>query len=431
MTRRSVWLALSLLTFLASPAAAGEDKGGSVRVEGFGSISEEPAYFAQRHDTPVNPRSRLLTFPEWENRIVGNLNATIAYRDLKMVAKFRPTVEIRSTETDHAFPVDDLYLDVNLFKRAFLTVGVKNYRDGVGLSLNPTDFLAENKKQDFTKREEERRADREGNVVAGIDLFLKNVTLSAVVTPRMDVVQDENTRAVLKVTTLVEAAKLDAAISYFLADRPGVGLNLSQTAGDRIELHAEVAGRWGSPRKHVRKLQEAIDNARPALFEIRAPADRDKVFAELVAGGSYTFGEGTNVIGEYYFIQDGYSDRQWDRVREFIKFSRSRFLAGAFGGLPEGNLLLANQLLTFRRLRQHYLFFRLHNARLLESFDASVSLLLNAEDQSVAIAPIIDFIGIKNLRLGINATILEGERHAEFGLSPFRARVSLLLRYFF
>jgi len=431
MTHRPVWLALSFLALLVIPVAAEEEKSGGVRVEWFGYVSEEPASFALRRDTPVNPRSKILTFPEWENRIVGNLNTTIAYQALKLVAKFRPTVETRSTKTDRAFPLDDLYLDVNLFKRAFVTVGVKNYREGVGLSLNPTDFLAENKKQDFTKREEERRADREGNFVAGIDLFLKNVTLSAVVAPSVDVIQDETTRAVLKVSTLVEAAKLDAALSYFVADRPGAGLNLSQAVGDQLELHAEAAGRWGSQRRQVRKLQEAIDNARPALFEVRDPPDRDKVFAELVVGGSYTSGEGTNVIGEYYFVQDGYSDRQWDRVLELIEFSRSRFLDGAFGGLPRGNLLRANQLLTFRRLRRHYFFLRVHNARLFENFDASVSFLLNTEDRSVAIAPIIDFIGIKNLRLGINATILEGERHSEFGLSPFRATLSLLLRYFF
>ncbi len=431
MTIRPACLVLSLMAFLAAPVASEEEKGENVRVEWSGYVSEEPAYFRLRRDTPVNPRSKILTFPEWENRVVGNLNTTIAYQALKLVTKFRPTIEIQPAETDHAFPLDDLYLDFNLFKRAFVTVGVKNYQEGVGLAFNPTDFLAEKKKQEFTKREEERRADREGNLVAGIDLFLKNVTVGAIVAPRVNVIQEEKARAVLKVSTLFEAAKLDASVSYFVADRSGVGLNLSQTAGDRLELHAEVAGRWGSPRTQVRKIQEAIDTLRPALFEVRDLPDRDRVFTELVVGGSYTFSDGTNAIGEYYFVQDGYSGRQWDRVLELIEFSRSRFLDGAFGGLPGGNLLRANQLLTFRRLRQHYIFFRFHNAGLLENFDASISFLLNAEDRSFAVAPIIDFIRIKNLRVGVNGTILEGERHSEFGLAPFRARLSLLLRYLF
>lgn len=431
MRSRVLGLVLALITFLVAPFVSGAEERGGLRVDWFGHVTEEPIYFVLRRDTRVNPRSEILTFPERQNRTYGNLNATIASGPLKLVTKLRPTVEIRPAETDFTLPVDDLYMDANLFQRAFLTLGVKNYREGVGLSFNPTDFLAEAKEQDFSKREEERRADRAGNLVAGVDVFFKNFTLSALVVPHVLDLQDGETRALFKVSVLFEAAKLDSSVLYFLADRPGVGFHLSKTVGQQLELHAEAAGRWGSPRKQVRKTQEAIDTVRPALFEIRDPPDRDKVFAELVVGGNYTFSDGTNIISEYYFVQDGYTGRQWDRVLELVEFSRSRFLAGVFGDLPRSNLLRANELLTFRRLRQHYLFFRFHNAKFFEQFDTSVSFLLNAEDRSFAVAPIIDFVGLKNFRLGINATILEGGRDSEFGLAPFESRVSLVLRYFF
>lgn len=422
---------LSLEALLATTPVPRPAEAGDWKVTWFGRITEEPSYFVLRRDTLVNPRSEILTFPEWQNRIVGDLNTTIARPPLKLVTKLRPTVDTRPTGTELFVPIDDLYLDANLFRRTFLTVGVKNYREGVGLSFNPTDFLAEAKEQDFTKREEERRADREGSLVAGGDLFLKNVTLSAIVAPHVNGLQEEETRAVFKVSALFEAAKLDVSALYFLADRPGLGLNLSKTIGEPLELHAEAAGRWGSPRKQVTKTQEGIDNVRPTLFEIRDPPDRGKVFGEAVVGGNYTFRDGTNLAGEYYFVQDGYSERQWDRVRELIEFSRSQLLAGVFQNLARGNLLRANELLTFRRLRRHYVFFRLQNSKLLDRFDASISLLLNAEDRSFAVNPIVDFVGINNLRLGLSATILEGEKDSEFGLSPFRARISFLVRYLF
>ncbi len=145
MTIRPACLVLSLMAFLAAPVASEEEKGGNLRVEWFGYVSEEPAYFRLRRDTPVNPRSKILTFPEWENRVVGNLNTTIAYQALKLVTKFRPTIEIQPAKTDDAFPLDDLYLDFNLFKRAFVTVGVKNYRKALALHLIPLIFLPRRK----------------------------------------------------------------------------------------------------------------------------------------------------------------------------------------------------------------------------------------------------------------------------------------------
>jgi hypothetical protein len=430
MIRRAIAWALPFLTCLATVLAsdAGEQ---AARLDWFGDISEEPAYFLLRRDTPINPRSEILTFPEWQNRISGDFNATLAFPPLKLVTKVRPTIESQPAETEVSFPVDDLYLDLNLFQRAFATVGVKNYREGVGLSFNPTDFLAETKEQDFTKREDERRADREGNLVVAVDVFFKNVTLTAIAAPRVPGLQDDETRALFKVSVLFEAAKLDASVLYFLAHRPGVGLNLSKTIGEALELHAEAAGRGGSPRRQVRKIQEPIGAVRPAVFEIRNPPDRDKIFTELVAGGTYTFSDGTNLTGEYYFIQDGYPDRQWDRVLELIEVSRAQFLEGRFQDLARGNLLRANELLTFRRLRQHYVFFRIQNARWLEYFDASLAFLLNTQDRSFAVAPIIDFTGIRNFRLGINATILQGRKDSEFGMAPFGARLSFLFRYLF
>jgi hypothetical protein len=428
---RILRIALPLAVALAAPVASDGGEWGGVRIDWFGDLSEEPSYFLLRRDTLANPRSNVLAFPEWQNRITADLNAAITAPPVKLVAKLRPTLDSQPTGADVSLPVDDLYLDLHLFQRAFVTVGVKNYREGVGLSLNPTDFLAEQKEQDFTRREEERKADREGNLVAAVDVFLRNVTLSAIVAPPVERLQEEEARGLLKVSALFEALKLDASALCFLADRPGAGLNLSKTAGEQLVLHAELAARWGSPRRQVQKTQEAVDALRPALFEIRDPPDQGKIFAELVAGGNYTFGNGTNVIGEYYFIQDGYSDRQWDHVLELMEVSRSQLLDEVFPDLARGNLLQANQLLTFRRLRRHYLFFRVHNAALVEKLDASLSFLLNLEDRSFAVAPILDFIGLKNLRLGINGTILEGGRDSEFGLSPFRARVSLLVRYSF
>jgi len=233
---RLLCVALPLIASLATASASDAGEGQGLRVEWFGQVTAEPIYFVLRRDTRVNPPSKSLTFPEWQNRVFANLNATMVAGPLKLVTKLRPALETRPTESDLSVPVDDLYLDANLFQRAFLTLGVKNYREGVGLSFTPTDFLAETKEQDFSKREEERRADREGNLVAAVDLFFKNFALSALVAPHVPNLQDEETRAQVKVSALLEAAKLDTSILYFLADRPGAGLHLSKAVGAQLEL---------------------------------------------------------------------------------------------------------------------------------------------------------------------------------------------------
>jgi hypothetical protein len=423
------------MILLATPGLAAGEEAPGPKLEGFGYVGEEPSYFFLRDDPLANPRRHLLPVAQWQNRVLGNLNATLITDPLKVVGKIRPTLRTQevseSVESKVRVPVDDLYLDVKLPAQTFATLGWKNYREGVSLSFNPTDFLAENKRQDFTKREEERKADREGNLVAALEVFLKNLSLTALAAPRLDPIQDENDRVLVKVATLFESIKLDASLSYFLADRSGVGLNVSKTLGEHLVLNLEAAGRWGAPRQQVHKTQDQIDTVRPARFDVGEPKDKNAIVADVVTGGNYTFANGANVAAEYYYVGDGYSGRQWDRVLELIEAGRFGMQHDFFPQLAVAELLDANRLLTFRTLRRHYVFTRFRHSALLANLDVSLSFLLNAEDRSAAITPIVDFVGIKNFRIGLNATILEGAKDSEFGLAPYRARVGLLVRYYF
>lgn len=408
----------------------------SVHAEGFqytlsGIVYEQPSYFAVKDDSLLNPDNQVLQFSNWSNRFYGRVNLVLQYNNLKLVTQTRPTLS--STEGKNGkfdFITDDAYLDMNFTDKYFLYVGKRNVRDGVAYGAHPTDFLGENKAVDFTKREEERRIERKGNYLVGGDVYFKNLTLTAIYAPKIDDWQEEKDRFLLKGSLLLERINTDMSVHLFYGDIPGVGVNVATTVNDNLVLHTESALRWGSNKAQITVTNPGSDTS-PRLFEITNPADRSRVYPNIVVGGTYTFGDGTNLTGEYIYNGQGYNSEEWSALSDYIKYNNRAFRSNFFSDLAQANLAQASSLMKFREMRRNYIFVRVSNSKAIQNVDGQIAAIYNADDSSFLISPLVDYKISNNLIAGMSMTVYEGKKDSEFGLMYWGWEASVVLRYYF
>jgi len=424
--RSIIFISVAFLLF--TPYVHSQD----VMYEFNGVIYEQPSYFFLDDNNLINPDNDILKFSDWTNRFYGRINLNFYYKDIKFISQTRPTYFLEQDNDDLDFFTDDAYLDLGLRENYFFYIGKRNLRDVVAYGENPTDFMGENKEVDFTKREEERRVEREGNYVVGAEAFLKNITLSAAYAPHIDDEQEENDRLLLRGNFFAESINTDMSLHFFEGDIPGVGFDISSTVSDNLVLHTENAFRWGSKRKEI-TLLNACSCTTLRTYDVTDPDD-EKVYPHIVVGGSYTFGDGTNVILEYVYNGDGYNDSEWDEIFEFISYHEDEYRNGSeqLKGAATGILATdATDIFQVREMRKNYIFFRLSNSTLIQNVDGQLVFILNADDMSFLTFPSIDYKARDNFVVGLSATLYTGDDDSEFGMMFWNSEVSLLLKYYF
>jgi len=391
-----------------------------------GKIIEQFTYYHLKKDYFLNPNHGLLDISPWKNRFYAGINLDLMRQDTRFISKFRPTLLSDDNKTVLRTIIDDLYIDQGITDKFFLTVGKRNIRDGVALGTNPTDFLGEGKEVDFTKREEERRIEREGNYLVGLDAFYKNVAWTAIFAPRIKHWQKEEDRVLLKANYFLESVDVDMSLHYFNADISGIGFNVSHTANDNLVLYTEAAFRQGSDKKKVR----LISTGSPNSYAISNMDDKE-IFAHIATGGHYTFQNGINIICEYIYNGDGYNQRDWDEFKEFVVYSGDQFKKGLFLNSITTNLLEANQIIKFGQMRKNYLFTRVSNPSIFNKIDGSLVLFINLDDSSFIVNPSLDYKINQDSTLGLSSNIFAGNKTKEFGMMHWDKDVTLIYKHYF
>lgn len=388
-----------------------------------------------RKDNPLNPDFKVFDLPERESKIYLNLFMNLYFNEnFGFTLKTRPTWIKKGNKEMGKNYLDNAYLNFNLGKGLFLSMGKENLIRGVGFSYYPSDFFSEKKEIDFTLKEEEQRSDREGNYIIRSELLLENVTLTAVIAPEIDNLQEENTRAEFKFSTLLYDT--DLSISYFHSNYGRIGFNISRVVGQKFEVHSGLGVRFDSDRKYLRKKGEiGLPGSGIFEYEIYEPEDEEKVFLRGLIGGHYTSVNKTNYIVEYFYNQDGYDENEWKEFFTIIKDNSNKLISPPSGfskDLFKFNLSLANSLMTYRYLRRHYLFARVWNPEIYNKFDVTCGILLNLEDKSFVILPTADYKLIRDfMMLRLGAAVFKGDGESEFGLSPMENYYYFETRFFF
>jgi hypothetical protein len=342
--------------------------------------------FAESYDFHGYLRNQNLWTTNFETKIYSNIYFdSVNNQNLKFSAKYRPIWISNQSENELVNLLDYAYFDWELKPGIFINLGKENIREGVGLSYNPTDFLAAVGETDYSKLEEERRWDREGINLLKLDCFQNNYNFS--------VIGAEKNRFLLKVYSLIFDS--DISFLFYSSEHPAWGYNFAKTFGENVEFHQELSAKWGSERNLVEKTN--------GNFSTIDPQDNNRVFLKYLIGGHCTFNNQTNLILEYYFLEDGLNQGNFTNLYESIKTNYPQF----------------NHLITYGTLRQNYFFVRLNNPQFL-NLNITFSLLKNLDDGSFVNNNQASHTIFQDFSLDFGISIFDGKENSEFGLIPYK-----------
>ena len=233
----------------------------------FGSAGAEAQLTPANTSSALNPRN-VAAIPYQTNVADATVLMEAATDDKrwKLRAKLRAESSDRGADRGEA---GEALVQVAATSWLALTAGRVIETWGTGYGWTPTAFIGPARNPTDPS---DRRSAYRGRDMVRADLFLKNTNVSLYAL--------EGGSVAGRVYRLVRGTD----VSLVFRDED-VGVSVSRVFGESLELHGEIAR-----TAHTR----------------------------VVAGGQYTFANGSNVVVELYHGTDGLTSRQWDAFRDTI-----------------------------------------------------------------------------------------------------------------
>jgi hypothetical protein len=429
---RRVRLAGALLgAVLASgSAAAGEHVRyrGEVRQETSASGTGESA---------LNPDGRVLSTDEVAGRL--RLNGELAFHLERWSLKSRATVDVTAarphrsdaSRVDGDFGLRDLYLNGSLGPFQ-VSAGRKILKWSNGYAWSPAGILDPVRDP---ADPQDRLGRTRGRDLVQLDYYHGAHTFSVVASAPGRFWRGRfPSEGILAARHHVVWKSLELATSGgWRPHGTSVGaVTLNYAVGDHVAFHGEASFTRGTDALYPRSTQPGTETT---LFgaDFMAPlrADDRALCARWLLGLNYTFGNGLNLIAEYYHTDEGLSPAEWDRFATQAAYSRALFEAGSFppvaGGrsLPELNLLQAMQILQRGGARRNYAFLRAARTQWRGRLEATALTIVGLDDRSFVVVPEVTFTPVPWLGAYVRGSAFGGGRTTEYGLVPAGSTVGV------
>ncbi|HTF98158.1 MAG TPA: hypothetical protein VL995_18620 [Cellvibrio sp.] len=236
-----------------------------------------------------------------------------------------------------------------------LSLGVSNYEQGPGYAWNPINpfFDIRLNERDAAipyRRDADPMASASWSDDHGLWRF---IAMDHEVFPR-DYVDHGSDRYSYLLTReqLFASSQLTVNIAS-LEGKPFAGLAYEWTASDALELHAEVSWREGRKIPGFTSI-EVMPGAWLANYDI---ARDDEYYLNGLVGLQYSFSNNINLIVEYYYQDDAYSESDWNHLTTQLQQQHHQWQYGLLPDASLGFLLTTHQWL--RLLHRDYAFARL------------------------------------------------------------------------
>jgi hypothetical protein len=416
MLKRILFILVFLMAFSTRCPALEAEYGGS--------FFYQSSYYKVNQASFLNPHNDILKLPGSDDKIQIKFDFYSWFgENLGFYLKDRASYLIGENKSEFENILDELYLEINPSESLFFNLGKENITEGVGYAWNPTDFLAGLEGIDQAKDTREKREEREGVICLKSEYFLPHLTLTAVASPRMESWgQKAEARALVRVYALMKDVDFSLIAYAEEKKRPKLGLNLSSTIGESLEVHGEASLQKGTYRYYLNQTD-------PGYYEfIQKNKESEQLYPKVLVGGQYTFSDNTNLILEYYHNQDGYSSSEWRDYSEYLKFCGERYEDES---LYFSYLLMGNAYFDPTNLRQNYLFFRLSKPNILDLLEISSNNVYNLDDASLLMNVKVDYQGMQDLSLYFLGNFFLGDGDSEFGMFYQSYTFSAGVEYFF
>jgi hypothetical protein len=419
--RPAVVVVALLLGLLASTPGSGAPETLSYRYRG--QLADELTYRFIRSDSLLNPRNRILELRGFSNRIVGDLDLRVSVPDLVDAVLRDRAFYLTGDGSVDGFhnTVEEAYLRFR-FPRALAEIGKRSLPEGVGYSFNPVDFLRVPSDLPGTDPDPAQfREHRPGQYLVRILTDLGPLTVSGLYAPKLHDVDSPHINEVdqflFKVYSLVRGH--DVSLYLYRGNRWKGGASWATVIGRALELHAEASLQRGSDAK----VPVAAGILGDAPFHF-VRADGHDLIARALVGGQYTFGNGINVIAEYFHNGQGYSPAEFRRYFGFLD-------TAALDGTPGGASALGEATRNLDSVQgRHFVFARLGDILLPMKLRLVAFGVLNLEDGSHLVSSEMSRAwGDLRVTLGYDGFL--GSRRSQFGSLPVAHQLRFFARYYF
>lgn len=411
LTSKNQILVLFLL-FAAESAWANLDY--SYRFE----FNEEFTYQWVNKKSLLNPGGNLFYVPKYFNRSILDTEikfsfgekSSLTFRD-NLIGQIREkgTFTKRSTRNY----VKEAYLSYWVSKGYALNVGKENITGGLCYAFTPTDYF-----QYFTRDisnlndidNQEKKNSREGEVLLKNELFFDWGNIMFAYGPEFEI-GDFDDKQFYLIRLVSYIGSLASELSFFHRQRNNIGLGLSYSLGRSWVLQWENILTRGSD---IKTIEESDNFIPPFNFLERS---NDKIFIESAASFNYTAGDGLNIIGEYFYKQTGYTNKEWDSTFDSLDPSNPKFAGNSLIYLSHMISVLHN--LEVGQLGKHYFYLRAVKPDVfVDKLEPEIFCLTNLQDGSTIVGSKIKYSFRGRAQFSITFNYFVGEKRSEFGLIP-------------
>jgi len=303
---------------------------------------------------------------------------------------------------------DELYWEHRLSPVSFVFLGKRKIVNGVAIGRNPSDFLNQVKPQDRTLRDEDRRAETEGDSMAGWSYFGQSYSIQSLLS--VPARNSHRIRAMLQINYALSTISTDVSLVAYYADRPALGVNTSSTLGENVTFYTEAALRKGRDR------QTPLLSANGAVMD--AVNDTSRWIADFVMGAQYTTGNGMTSAAEYWRNDHGFSNREYAGITKSLTSG-------------QGNPRLAGNLLGTPGLQKNSILTRISNIPLFSASEGEITWIRNMDDSSHLLRAAVhwDMSDTDNLWIGVDK--FSGAPLSEYGTSKIDWRFFLNYKKYF
>jgi hypothetical protein len=431
--RRPLLLVLGILTALGPGWSSAADDPFRYR----GDLREEVSATGQS-DTAFDPEGRIFAPDEVANRLrlSGEFSLKMGERwSLKAKGVADTLVgrdpRLQATHVDSDLAVRDLYLNGSL-GRFQLSAGRKILRWSNGYAFSPAGILDPVRDP---ADPQDRLGRSQGRDLVQLDYYQGGQTLTVALASPTRLwgrpVGDQGIVAV-RYHVVLKSLELAASAGFRPTAKDTGALGFNYTVGDHVGIHGEVAASRGTDALYPRSI---LRENRATLFgsDFTAPLRQKERAASLryLLGLNYTFGNGLNVIAEYYHNDEGLTSGEWSNFTAQAAYSRTLFETGSFPpvhegrSLPELNVLQAMQVLRGGSVRRNYFFLRGARTQLQGRLQVNALALVGLDDRSLVVSPEISFSPASRILVYGRGTLFGGGRWTEYGSVPTGRAVSL------
>jgi hypothetical protein len=316
------------------------------------------------------------------------------------------------------------YLSLEPSRSFTFEIGKKTLKWGKGYAWNPAAFV------DRSKDPDEPDLAREGYVVASVDYIksfdgpLKTISFTPVAIPVFDHVNEDfgevnNVDFAGKLYFLLYDTDIDFIVLTGGSKTTRFGFDFSRNITSNLEIHGEFA---------------LIDDYEKRLIDSDGNMFEDEYDAEsYLAGLRYLTASETTYILEYYHNGTGFTEGEMEDYFSFIDKAYDTYVSsGNDSLLKKGSRVTKGSYGKINPMRD-YIYLRISQK---EPFDilystASLTGMLNIQDNSFSLSPELLYTGITNLELRLKAMFPVGDEYTEYAEKLSDYRVELRARYYF